>query len=123
VPAKPWDEVWEDIKRVARELRHAGITTLCKGNPNDILEVMDDRIIVRARKPIRPETGLKRRVLKEDDFRYVWDVLVRKGLIMGLDEVPKVRGRRAVISAIMAQLPYVEGRCEKRRVVLELKDP
>ena len=121
--AKSWGEIWEDIKEVARRLRHTGIRTLCKRNLNDILEVKDDYVVVRSHKPIRPETGLKSRVLKEDDFRYVWNVLVRKGLIMGVKDVPKVRGRRSAILAIMAQLPYVEGRCEKGRVVLKLKDP
>ena len=123
MPTKSWGEVWEDIKEITRRLRHIGIRTLCRRNLNDILEVKDDHVIVRSHRPVRPETGLKRRMLKEDDFRYVWNVLVRKGLIMGVNDVPKVRGRRSAILTIMAQLPYVEGRCENRRVVLELKDP
>lgn len=63
--SKPWDEDWDDIKRLARESMPTGIRALCKENPNGILEVGDDRIIVRS------QTGPKPRELKSEDFKYV----------------------------------------------------
>jgi len=114
---KPWAEVWKDILTVARELRRTGVKTLCMRNLNDILEVGADRIRVRALKTGKP------RILRERDFRYVWETLVEKGKIHGLKNIPKVKGRRisAIICAILSHLPYIEGRCEKGRVVLKLK--
>ena len=120
MPTKPWREVWEEIKELVKSMRR--IETLCQKVPNDVLEVAGNRIIVMSHRPKRP--GIPRPgVLKENDFRYAWNVLTSKRVIVGTDQIEEVRGRRSIILAILAQLPYVEGRCERRRVVIELKDP
>jgi len=120
MPTKPWREVWEEIRELIRSMRQ--IKTLCQKVPNDVLEVAGDRIVVMSHRPKRPGTP-RPRVLKESDFRYVWGVLANNRVIVGVDQIKEVRGRRSVILAILAQLPYVEGRCERRRVVVELRDP
>ena len=118
LPRKPWAEVWKDVLAVVERLRETGIKTLCKGNLNDILEVKADHITVMSQKPLRGRP--RPRLLKEEDFRYVWERLIKKGEIHTLREIPKVRGRRAVICAILSHLPYIEGYCEKRKLILKL---
>ena len=121
---KEWPDVWKDIRSVVSRIKNSGkeIRTLCRGYPNTVLEVTPSSIVVMSHRPLKKGEYKPRRIT-EEDFQYVWSRLLEKGRIEGLNDIPKVRGRRAIICAILAMLPYINGRHEKRRLILELVDP
>jgi len=121
---REWPDVWRDVRDAVSGVKAGGkqIMTLCRKSTNDILEVDASSIVVMSHKPLRKGVYKPRRIT-EEDFHYVWSKLVERGRIEGLSEIPRVRGRRAIICTILTMLPYVNGRCIKRRIILELKDP
>ena len=122
MPVKEWKEVWEDLRRELTRLMAEGkpIETLCQKRPNRVIAVGDDFVVVRA---AAPERETKCRCVEEWQIRKAWQALVERGELKGL--IPELKERRvgAITYAILALLPYVEGGCEGRHVVLRLRDP
>jgi len=122
MPVKEWKEVWEDLRRELTRLMAEGkpIETLCKKSPNCVIAVGDDFVVVRA---AAPEREARCRCVEEWQIREAWQALVEREELKGL--IPELKERRvgAIAYAILALLPYVEGGCEGRHVVLRLRDP
>ena len=87
------------------------VKTLCQGVDNRIVDVKPGYIVVRSSR------GKRDRTLLKDDFQYAFSELVRRGSINRLDDVPRIRGRRATVLAILSLTPYVCGKCVGRRRV------
>lgn len=99
-----FEKVWQDILSVARSRKE--IKTLVLEKTNEIVSVFDASITVKSK-----ETRNKR-ILPKKDFQYAWDRLMLKRMI-GLQDIdPELRGRKSIIFAFLAGLPYVNYKIE-----------
>jgi len=78
------------------------VKTLVKGKENEIVSTCDVSIAVKSR-----ETK-NRRIISKDDFRYAWNNLKSKRTIKLQDIDPILRGRKSIVFAFLARLPYVD---------------
>ncbi|MGQ4916066.1 MAG: hypothetical protein ACP6IU_15145 [Candidatus Asgardarchaeia archaeon] len=100
MPMPNFEEVWEYLKKIAKEEKT--IRTLSRGSNNKILDVSDHGIIVLS------ESGKgKERILYKTDFHYAWKKLVSKGTLTLEDIAPELHGKKAIILAFLARLPFV----------------
>lgn len=109
-----FERVWQDILNVARSRKE--IKTLVQEKINAIVNVLDLSITVKSK-----ETRNKR-ILPKKDFQYTWDRLRLKGII-GLQDIdPELRGRKSIIFAFLAILPYVNYKIEPL-LKIQIKEP
>ena len=111
---KTFDQVWEDI---CCKLKHGQeIETICRKVKNTIVNIEQDGI---TRNSERSRKGPMK--IAKKDFEYVWNKIRDDG-VYTLESIKDVRGRRAIICAILAQLEYVKAECEQGKVRLALKN-
>jgi len=94
-----FEKVWQDILNIARSNKE--IKTLVREKTNEIVNVFDVSITVKSK-----ETRNKR-ILPKMDFQYAWNSLMSKKIIRLQDIDPELRGRKSIIFAFLARLPYV----------------
>ena len=101
---KNFDEVWQDIHKVA--LQKDEIRTLAQQVPNRIIGVTDSSIIVVSKKS---KSG-KMRILTRKQFERYWDVLERKNRLNFKKDLPESQWHHtgAIIITFLAHLPCVE---------------
>jgi len=97
--AQSFEKAWQDILNIARSREE--IDTLVRRKVNDIVKVFEASITVRSK-----ETG-NNRILPKKDFQYAWNKLMQKRIIELQDIEPELRGRKSIIFAFLARLPYV----------------
>lgn len=96
---RSFETVWTDTLAFVRA--HKKIKTLDRENENDIINSCNTSITVQSK-----ETGVPRD-LSKDDFQYAWDRLVTKRILMLQDIDPELRGKKSIIFAFLANLPYI----------------
>ena len=97
---RSFEKVWQGILNIAKSCKE--IKTLVRKKVNGIVSVSDVSITVRSK-----ETG-NNRILPEKDFQYAWGRLVQQKTIELQDIEPELRGRKSIIFAFLARLPYVD---------------
>jgi len=106
-----FEKVWQDILNIARSRKE--IKTLVREKINEIVDVFDVSITVKSK-----ETRNKR-ILPKKDFQYAWDRLRLKKII-GLQDIdPELRGRKSIIFAFLANLPYVNYEIKPLKIQLK----
>lgn len=109
-------DVWKEIQETFKE--RETVETICQKSKNDVIEVTSEFITVRSHNPKGGKPIGDNRKLTKEHFHYVWDTVERENKVY-LDDLTKFVGKRAVICAILSELPYYQGECESRRMVLK----
>ena len=98
---RDFEFIWGFLKAYAR--RSKVIYTLSKKVENEIKSVTEDKIIVLSKEG----KGILREIYKQD-FKFAWDKFIKSDLLTLDDLSPELHGRKAIVMAFLATLPFVE---------------
>lgn len=108
-----FEQAWRDILRIVDEKQR--VETLTRKVVNEIISTTLSEITLRSE-----QTG-NDRIIRKNDVRPFWNMLVKKGTLNFMEDLPETKWRHigAIIIALLAELPYVKYKTMPRTLYLD----